>query len=197
MSGRCEVSDVPGWLHVPVTVPGSSARIRVRREIAAVLTRQLDRLLPGKALDDSATASIMVSVDLAVTIAAAATQDALFLATELPARAPVIAGVAVIEPLQENPNYLPAMIGASRSDALGQPMVEPLPPELIDGVSVLRYDELADGRLVGTIVLARRAWAADIVVTLRTTELQVLPFSYQPLCALLGAVQQAEVEVHA
>lgn len=176
------------WLHVPSSFPTPAHRARVQREVPAVLTAQRTRT-GGPAPSAADPGVLAASVDACLATAATAQQETVLLATSLPARGAVLAAVGVARPLDENPDYLLRVAGARPDGALGRPAVQGLPVHLQDGVSVLRYDELPGGALMASTVLARRAWQHDIVVTLRTTELQVVPFCEEPLLELLAAVQ--------
>lgn len=177
------------WMHVP-SRPAPASLALVRRQVGAVLAAQRTRT-GGPATSTDDPAALAASVDACLAAAAGARQESVLLATGLPAREAVLAAVAVAEPLEDDPEYLLGIAGAREDDVMGRPVVEGLPADLQDGVSVLRYDEIPGGTLMASLVLARRAWQHDVVVTLRTTELQVVPFCRPSLLELLAAVQPA------
>lgn len=180
------------WMYVPSSFATPAHRSLVRRQVGAVLAAQRTRTGgPAASLAESHT--LATSADACLATAATVSRETVLLATSLPARGAVLAAVGVARPLDDNPDYLLRIAGAEPDGVLGRPVVQGLPPHLQDGVSVLRYDELPSGALMASIVLARRAWQHDVVVTLRTTELQVVPLCDRPLLELLAAVQPAAV----
>lgn len=176
------------WAHVPSLFSGPAHLARVRREVGATLVAQRT-LTGGPATSTGDPDALEGAVDACLATAARARQESVLMARGLPARGAVLASVGVAEALRDDPEYLLGVAGSLEDDVMGRPVVEALPADLRDGVSVLRYDTLPDATVMASLVLARRAWGHDVVVTLRTTELQVVPFCGQPLLELLAAVR--------
>lgn len=112
-----------------------------------------------------------------------------FLATGVPTRRPVRATVRVFEPLDANPDYLLSRFGAQIVGPLGRPQVQSLPEPLADGISVVAFEEAADGALTARIDLVRRAWDLDIVVSAGTAEVEVIEELFSAMLELLATVQ--------
>lgn len=105
-------------------------------------------------------------------------------------RVPVVAQVHAFAPSGPDPDYLLDRVGAREEGPLGRPLVQSLPQELADGVSVVAFGE-AGGVLSARVSLARRAWDLDLLVTAATDEVDVVQDLYEALCELLAAVHPA------
>jgi hypothetical protein len=111
-----------------------------------------------------------------------------FRATAVPARGAVWSRVRAFEPLDRNPNYLLDRVGARREGPLGRPEVVSLPQSLADGIAVVAFELEPDDTLTARIELVRRAWDLDIVVSARTSEIEVAESLVSAMVELLGAV---------
>lgn len=118
-----------------------------------------------------------------------ADRPGLFQTDQFGAGVELFASVRVFEPLASSPDYLLTRFGATTDGPLGRPRVESLPESLEEGVSIIAFEEEADGALVARIDLLRRAWNLDIVVSARTAEIVVVESLYFAMLELLASVQ--------
>lgn len=114
-----------------------------------------------------------------------------FRATALPARGATWSRVRVFEPLDPNPNYLLDRVGTRREGPMGRPEVASLPESLADGIAVLAFEPEPDDTLTARIDLVRRAWDLDILISARTSEIEVAEALVSAMVELLGAVVPA------
>lgn len=98
------------------------------------------------------------------------------------------ATVRVFEPLGADTQYLLDRLGTRAAGPLGRPQVESLPADLADGVSVLAFDESAEGSLTARIDLVRRAWDRDILVSARGVPVEAVDGLYGAMIELLATV---------
>jgi hypothetical protein len=112
-----------------------------------------------------------------------------FRATGIGAVGTIRAIVRAFEPLDPNPDYLLRRFGADTVGPLGRPRVQSLPEELADGISVVAFEEAPDGALWARIDLVRRAWERDIVVSARTSEMEVVDALFSAMLDLLAIVK--------
>lgn len=114
-----------------------------------------------------------------------------FRATAVPTKRAVWSRVRAFEPLDRNPDYLLDRVGARREGPLGRPEVVSLPESLADGIAVLAFELEPDDTLTARIDLVRRAWDLDILVSARTSEIEVAEALVSAMVELLGAVVPA------
>jgi hypothetical protein len=114
-----------------------------------------------------------------------------FRATTVPAKGATWSRVRAFEPLDRNPDYLLDRVGARREGPLGRPEVASLPESLADGIAVLAFELEPDDTLTARIDLVRRAWDLDILVSARTSEIEVAEALVSAMVELLGAVVPA------
>jgi hypothetical protein len=94
----------------------------------------------------------------------------------------------VFRALGSDTRYLLDRFGAAEVGPLGRPHQESLPDHLADGISLLTFDEAADGDLSARLVLIRRAGDLDIIVAARSVPVEAVPDLYESLLDLLAVV---------
>ncbi|WP_065571754.1 hypothetical protein [Microbacterium oleivorans] len=99
----------------------------------------------------------------------------------------VRADLRVFRALGSDTRYLLDRVGAVPGGPLGRARMQQLPESLAEGVSLLSFDEAYDGRLSARLVLLRRAWDLDIILSARGIPLEGVDDVYDAaldLCAV-------------
>lgn len=117
---------------------------------------------------------------------------ALFVSTTIAEGSTVAASLRVFRALGSDTRYLLERLGANDEGPLGRPHRQDLPSRLADGISLLSFDETDEGLLSARIVLVRRAWNLDIILSASGIPVEAAPDVYTPMLDLLASVHPNE-----